>query len=150
MQDEAKAKAYANIDGRADEILAEIANGADWDALMAEKTEDPGMQSGSDTAETGYAVCVNMSGFDSDFVNAAMALENIGDTSGKIASDLYGYYIIKYVADVEEGPVALDGEVKDTIKNDLQKTYEDEAYEAAVAEWVAAAKVTTDLKSLND
>ncbi len=149
MQTEAKAKAYANIDARADEILAEIAGGADWDTLMAEKTEDPGMQSGS-TAETGYAVCENMSGFDSAFVNAAMALEKVGDTSDKIASDLYGYYIIKYVGDVEEGPVALEGNVYDTIKNEVQSTKEDEAYSAAVAEWVSAAKVTTDLKSLND
>ncbi len=149
MQTEAKAKAYANIDARADEILAEIAGGADWDTLMAEKTEDPGMQSGS-TAETGYAVCENMSGFDSAFVNAAMALEKVGDTSDKIASDLYGYYIIKYVGDVEEGPVALEGTVYDTIKNEVQSTKEDEAYSAAVAEWVAATKVTTDLKSLND
>ena len=149
MQTGAKAKAYANIDARADEILAEIAGGADWDTLMAEKTEDPGMQSGS-TAETGYAVCENMSGFDSAFVNAAMALEKVGDTSDKIASDLYGYYIIKYVGDVEEGPVALEGNVYDTIKNEVQSTKEDEAYSAAVAEWVAATKVTTDLKSLND
>ena len=149
MQTGAKAKAYANIDARADEILAEIAGGADWDTLMAEKTEDPGMQSGS-TAETGYAVCENMSGFDSAFVNAAMALEKVGDTSDKIASDLYGYYIIKYVGDVEEGPVALEGNVYDTIKNEVQSTKEDEAYSAAVAEWVSAAKVTTDLKSLND
>ena len=150
MLDEAKAKAYANIDARADEILSELANGADWDTLMAEKTEDPGMQSGRATAETGYAVCENMSGFDSAFVEAAMALEKVGDTSGKIASDLYGYYIIQYSGDVEEGPVALEGTVKDTIQSDLQTTYEDEAYEAAVDSWVAATKVTSDLKALNN
>ncbi len=148
MQTEAKAKAYANIDARADEILAEIANGADWDTLMAEKTEDPGMKSGK-TAETGYAVCENMSGFDSAFVNAAMALEKVGDTSGKIASDLYGYYIIKYVGDVEEGPVALE-DVHDTVQADVQKENEDATYNKAVEDWVAATKVTKDLKSLND
>lgn len=149
QQNDAKAKAYADIDARADEVLAKIAAGEDWDALMAEYTEDPGMQSG-DTSVNGYAVCENMSGFDSAFVDAAMSLENIGDTTDKIASDLYGYYIIKYVSDVEEGPVALEGEVYDTIKDDLQEQYEDETYDAAVEAWVAATKVTTDLKSLNN
>ncbi len=149
MQTDAKAKAYANIEGRADEVLAKIAAGEDWDTLMAEYTEDPGMQSG-DTAKNGYAVCANMSGFDSAFVDAAMALAQIGDTSDKIASDLYGYYIIKYVADVEEGPVTLEGEIFDNIKKDLQTQYEDEAFEAAVTSWTEATKVTTDMKSLNN
>ena len=150
MQTETKAKAYANIDGRADDILSQLAAGADFDTLMAEYTEDPGMQPGRDTAVTGYAVCANMSGFDSAFVDAAMALEKVGDYSSKIASDMYGYYIIQYTADVEEGPVALEGAVYDSIKDELQKKYEDETYEAAVTEWVNATKVVTDLKSLND
>ena len=148
MRDRAQAEAYVHLDAETDDILKQIADGADWDELMAEKTEDPGMQSGT-TSETGYAVCENMSGFDSAFVNAAMALENVGDVSDKIASDLYGYYIIKYVGDVEEGPVAL-ADVEETIRSSLQSTKESEVYEAQVAAWVEEAGAVVDTKALND
>ena len=150
MQNDAKAKAYANIDSRADDILAQLDAGGDWDTLMAQYTEDPGMQEGRDTAVTGYAVCENMSGFDSAFVDAAMALEKIGDHSGKVASDMYGYYIIQYTDDVKEGPVDLEGEVYDTIKSDLQTEFEEAAYEAAIEKWTSETKVVRDMNALNN
>ena len=148
LRDDAQKAAYDHITADADDVLAQLNDGADWDTLMAEKTQDPGMQSGK-TSETGYAVCENMSGFDSAFVNAAMALANIGDTSDKVASDMYGYYIIKYVGDVEEGAVALD-DVKETIHDELLSTKQDETYNAKVDEWVAAANAKIDKKALND
>ena len=147
LRDDAQKAAYDHITADADDVLAQLNDGADWDTLMAEKTQDPGMQSGK-TSETGYAVCENMSGFDSAFVNAAMALANIGDTSDKVASDMYGYYIIKYVGDVEEGAVALD-DVKETIHDELLSTKQDETYNAKVDEWVAAANAKIDKKALN-
>ena len=55
----------------------------------------------------------------------------------------------KYVGDVEEGPVALE-DVHDTVQADVQKENEDATYNKAVEDWVAATKVTKDLKSLND
>ena len=148
LRDETQAAAYEHIDADADDILAQLANGADWDTLMAEKTQDPGMQSGK-TSETGYAVCENMSGFDSAFVNAAMALEKVGDYSDKVASDLYGYYIIRYEGDVEEGPVDL-ADVQETIHDELLESKQNETYDAAVAQWVTDANAFIDKKSLNN
>ena len=147
--DEATDTAFANIDSAADEILAQIAGGADWDTLMAEKGEDPGMKSGR-TAERGYAVSADMTSFDSAFVKAAMELEKIGDVSGKIRGTTYGYYIIKYVSDAAEGPIDLD-EVKESIRSSLLSTNQNKTYNDTVDGWVkeAEAKFRIDLNALN-
>ena len=149
LQTEITKAAYEHIDERADEVVKQLAEGADWDTLMAEKTEDPGMQGDRETAKTGYAICENMSTFDTAFVEAGMALENVGDVSGKVASDMYGYYIVKYVGDIEEGPVALDT-VRETIASDLLTTKQDAAYSEAVSGWVSAANAKIDKKALKN
>jgi len=146
--DDALEAAFANIDADADGILAELENGADWDTLMADRTQDPGMQSGI-TAERGYAVTADMTGFDPAFVTAAMALEKVGDVSGKTRGDTYGYYIIKYVGDSAEGPIALD-EVKESIRSSLQSSKETTTYNDTIQAWVDAADFKVDLGALNN
>ena len=147
--DAALAAGYANIDAEADEVLAEIANGADWDTLMAAKTEDPGMQGNSDAAVNGYTVAAGMTKFDSAFVEAAMALGAVGDITDKVPSKMYGYYIIKYVNDAEVGAVSLDS-VRDTISSDLLPTKQDTFYENTVQSWVDNADFKEDVKALDD
>ena len=146
--DAALETAFANIDAAADEVLAELEAGADWDTLMADKTQDPGMQSGK-TAERGYAVSADMTGFDSAFVDAAMALEKVGDVSGKIRGNSYGYYIIKYVGDSVEGPIALD-EVKDSIQSSLLSKKQNETYDSQIQKWVDEADFKENLNALKD
>ena len=146
--DAAKKAAYANIDADADAVIEALANGGDWDALSEEKNEDPGMKAGAVNAERGYAVAAGMTNFDSAFVDAAMALEKIGDVSAKIPSDLYGYYIIKYVSDETEGAIALDS-VKDSIHDALLSSAQEEVYNTTVAEWVEAAGIKENLGGLN-
>ena len=75
---EATDKAFANIDEKADAVLAQLAEeGADWQKIMDENNEDEGMKDN----EKGYAVATGMTNFDAAFVDAAMALEKIGDIS---------------------------------------------------------------------
>lgn len=140
--------AYANISGAADEIAAQLAAGADFDALMAEKTEDPGMQGDAATAKTGYAVTDNMSNMDPAFIAAAMALEKVGDVSPK-TSGMYGYSFIKYESDVTEGEVSLD-EVKDTLLATVLNEKRDSHYKDSLAAWVEAAGAKIDMKSLEN
>ena len=147
--DELTDKAYANIDEAADDVLKQLAEGADWDTLMAEKTEDPGMQSGRDTAVTGYAVAEGMTSFDSAFVTAAMGLKAIGDVSEKTRGSSNGYYIIKYFADQPEGPIALDS-VKETLHSSLLSTKQNDTYNTTVDEWVEAANIKVDMGALKD
>ncbi len=147
-QDAVRDKAFANLDEEVDAILAQIAEGADWDTLMAEKTQDPGMQSG-ETSEKGYAVAEGMSNFDQAFVDAAMALEKIGDTSEKVRGNSYGYYIIRYFADEPAGPVALDS-VRESISSQLLDTKQDDTYDSAVEQWLEEAGFKVDMNALKD
>ena len=143
--DEATDKAFANIDEETDAILASLADGADWDALMEEKNQDPGMASNP----MGYAVAEGMTGFDQAFVDAAMAIDEIGKYSDKVRGNSYGYYIIRYDSDVPEGPVALD-DVKDTISSNLLATKQNNTYNETLAKWVEEAGIKVDLNALKD
>lgn len=107
------------------------------------------MKAGAVNAEKGYAVFEGMADFDSAFVDAAMALESVGDTSGKVASNMYGYYILKYVGDVAEGAVDYDS-VKDAIHDTLLSSKQTEVYNGTIEQWVADAKFKEDLGALKD
>ena len=146
--DQAKAQAFANIDAQADDILAQLASGADWDTLMAEKTEDPGMQEGAATAATGYAVSAATTNMDTAFLSAAMALENVGDVSPK-TEGIYGYYIIQYTSAVEEGAVDLS-DVQESLSASLLSEKQDTTYDETVAQWVSEADVKIDYNALKD
>ena len=142
---EATDKAFANIDEKADAVLAQLAEeGADWQKIMDENNEDEGMKDN----EKGYAVATGMTNFDAAFVDAAMALEKIGDISPKTKGS-YGYYIIRYESDEAEGPVALDA-VKETLSSSLLTTKQNDAYEATKAQWVDEAGIKVDLNALKD
>ena len=147
--DAATKTAYANIDEKADAVIAEVTGGADWDEVMERETQDPGMKQGRATAETGYAVCENMSSFDPAFTAAAMALEKIGDISAKTSGSSNGYYIIKYVGDVAEGGIDI-AKVKDTLSASLLTTKQNDLYDRTIEDWVGAEKFKVDMGALKD
>lgn len=144
----AQEQAYANIDAEADEVLAALDAGEDWDALVAAHNDDPGMQAGATNAETGYPVCEGFTQFDETFVNGAMAIANIGEHSDKIAGS-YGYYIIQYTSDVTEGAVELDT-VREDISSSLLSSKQSTVREEVVAQWVKDANATINKKPLED
>ena len=142
---EATDKAFANIDEKADSVLALLAEeNADWQKIMDEYNEDEGMKKN----EKGYAMAEGISGYDAAFVDAALALKKIGDISPKTKGD-YGYYIIRYDSDEAEGPVALD-DVKEAISTSLLTTKQTNTYEAAIAQWIEEAGIKVDLNALKD
>ena len=142
--------AFANLNADADTVLEALKENPDsWDQLLEEKNGDPGMKAGAANAEKGYAVCEGMTGFDSAFVDAAMALKSVGDVSSKVRGETYGYYIIKYVGDDAEGAVDYES-VKDTLHNALLSAKQDETYSAAVDQWVSEAGIKEDLNALKD
>jgi hypothetical protein len=139
-------KAFDNITADADEVLAAVnAEGADWQTIMDEKNQDPGMKNN----EKGYAVAEGMTNFDSAFVDAAMALAKPGDISDKVKGTSYGYYIIRYESDEAEGATPLDN-VKETISSALLSTKQNETYNTTVDQWVEAAGIKVDLNALKD
>ena len=141
--------AFANIEDETAEVLAAIEAGEDWDALVEKYNTDPGMKAGAANAEKGYAVAADMTSFDAAFVEAAMALANPGDVSGKVRGESYGYYIIRYESDEAEGPIALDA-VKDAISAELLSTKQDDTYNATIDSWIESAGVKEDLNALKN
>lgn len=138
----AQEAAYQAIQAKTDEICAKAtAEGADFDALVAEYNEDPGMPA------VGYAVREGYGYFVPSFTEAAMALANVGDVSEPVRSS-YGYHIIQYSADIPEGTVALDT-VRETLESETLTTKQEEAYTAALAAWVEEADVKTYADRLN-
>ena len=140
---------YANVEADADAVLEALKENPDsWDDLVKEKNGDPGMNEGALNAERGYSVCAGMSGFDTAFVDAAMALSSIGDVSDKVRGSSNGWYIIKYVSDVAEGAVDYDS-VKDAIHDDLLSDKKDEVYTEAVTKWIEESGIKEDLGALD-
>ena len=132
---EAKDAAFAAIKGKADEIYEKaIAEDADFDALIAEYSTD-------NMPADGYAVREGGTTFVEPFTNAAMALANVGDVSEPVETT-YGYHILKYVSDVEEGPVSFDS-VRDTIASSLLSSKQSETITATRAQYVSEANVKT-------
>jgi len=138
---EATEAAYAEILPVAEDILAKVQAGEDFDALLELYGEDTGMK--SEPAKTrGYLICEGLNLYVPEFQEAAMALENVGDVSGLVKTD-FGYHILKYAQDIEAGAVEYTDEIKAHIHEDLLATAQEAAYDAAVTQWVSEAKVET-------
>lgn len=140
--DDALAAGYAAIENKANEVYEKAKAGEDFDKLIEEYNQDPGMTS------DGYAVCENFSAFDAAFVSPAMALENKGDVAAP-SKGLYGFYIVSYAGDVTEGPVDL-ALVQDTIEGELKTARQNDVYEETVANWVKESDVETHPEYMKD
>ena len=141
--DERTEKAFAALQPKVDEVLQKLAEGADFDELIATYGEDPGMTV-SPAKEQGYLVCEGYTGMVEPFVTGAMALKAVGDVSPAVRSD-YGVHIITYVSDVAEAETPLDN-VRETISAALLSTKQDEAFTAQLTTWTteANAKIYKD------
>lgn len=142
----AREAGFAALQPTVDEVQAKLAAGEDFDALMEQYGKDPGMQT-SPAKETGYPVSADSSNWVLEFKDASMALENVGDVSDPVRTD-YGVHIIKYVSDAPEGEAGLDA-VRETLEAEVLSDKQDEAYNAAVAEWVEAAGAKIHKDRLN-
>ncbi len=125
----------AAVKAKADEVYAlATAEGADFDALVAEYSTDS-------MPAAGYVVREGYAPFVAEFVAGAMALTNPGDVSEPVETT-YGYHIIQYVSDVEEGPVDIET-VRDSLTNALTEQKKTDTTEATLLQWVSEAKVST-------
>jgi len=135
--------AFAKIQEKTDGILAAArAEGADFEALITEHNEDLGQP------DTGYAVHAATTTYVPAFTAGAMALGQVGDVSEPIRTN-YGYHILRYEKDYEEGPAQLD-DVKDSLSAELLQTKQSENYQKLEDEWVAAAEVVRYPERLKD
>lgn len=123
----------------AEAILEQVkAEGADFDALMAEYNTDTAT---GVALETGYPVAADISYYVQAFTDGAMALAAVGDISDLVPSE-YGFHILKYMGDITPGPVPLET-VREAVEASLLAEQEAEAYAAKENEWLDNAKIKT-------
>lgn len=130
----------ASAKAKGQEVLDKLAAGADFDSLVAEYNDDPGVAEGGAYAETGYLVGKETTTYVPEFTAAALALKNIGDVSGLVETS-YGYHILMLASEVESREIPFE-EVKDQIMDIVLGTGQENAWYDKMDEWVAAAKVT--------
>lgn len=125
----------AKLKPKAEEVLAKVQAGEDFDSLIAEYGEDPGMESN----EEGYLISEGNTDYVEEFVQAGMALEKVGDTSGLVASD-YGYHIIQYASEKTAGAIPLE-DVKTEIYEKLMSDTIESTWEDQLSAWMSEAEV---------
>ena len=85
---------------KADEALAKVQDGVNFDMLIDEYGTDPGMKE-YPAKQYGYLMNKD-SEYVPEFKDAALALQNVGDTTALVQT-VYGYHIIKLVEKIQEG-----------------------------------------------
>ena len=129
-----------DVDAIVAEIYAKIEAGEDFDALIEEYGEDPGMQNEPYKTE-GYILSeANASDYYEEFSAAALALENEGDITPEAVQSSKGKHIIKKCGPVEAKTVTLD-EVKDTIREQVETERKNDLYQEHLAKWKEEVKI---------
>lgn len=125
MSDAQKKQAEA----KAQEVLAKLNAGEDFDTLMNEYCEDPGLAESPD----GYVFTRGQ--MVAPFEKAAFAMEE-NEVSGLVPTD-YGYHIIKRV------PLNLEAEEEKGIINSMVQ-------EEAITNYIRTIKAKSDIKINNE
>jgi peptidyl-prolyl cis-trans isomerase D len=131
--DALRQEGLSSIKSRAEEVLNRVNAGEDFDALIAEYGDDEGMDA-PPYRDYGYLCSEKTTSFFEEIKTAALALENIGDTIGLIETDA-GYFILKLVDKIKEGPREMTEELYDFIESvvslpDKQDIYNQTAQKA--------------------
>ena len=132
-----------DVKARTDEIYEKLAAGESFEDLIAEYGEDPGMQN-EPTATRGYYVSAASTNWETNFRDAAMALNQVGDYTVEPVVSGSGVHIIQYTADVLGGAVALD-DVREALYAQTLEDAQNQHCEDTISAWVEAANVSYDL-----
>ena len=131
-----------SVKDKTDEIYARLEAGEDFEALIAEYGEDPGMQN-EPTSSRGYYVSAASTNWEVNFRDAAMALETVGDYTAEPVLSGSGVHIIRYESDVTAGPVALD-EVREALYAETLTEKQEANVTDTIEAWVAERNVSID------
>lgn len=129
----------AHVQPTVDEINQKMADGATFAELIPLYTTDPGMSDEASIA-AGYEVHKDSTNWVTPFRDQAFTVDNIGDVTAPVVTD-YGVHILQYVADVPAGPVALTDEMHASFKASLLAAAQNEAYNAALTQWMNEAEL---------
>ena len=107
---------------KAKEILQQVKNGADFDALMKENSEDPGLENQPD----GYVFTKGE--MIPEFEKAVLALKDNEVTAELVKTD-YGYHIIKRI------PLPTEGDVYNSTISSVTAALNSDKLETLVEKW---------------
>jgi parvulin-like peptidyl-prolyl isomerase len=123
------------INPKAQEVLTKVKNGEDFDKLIKEYGEDPGMVDN----EEGYTVKQDGQ-FVPEFEEASLKLK-VGQTS-ELVPTVFGYHIIKAYEVIDEKVFTLE-EKREEIKQAINTQKEDEKWGSFLEEWKGKATIKT-------
>ncbi len=122
--------ALKKIKSKADTVLSKAKGGEDFNALITEYNEDPGMESMLNLG--GYLIYEGTTNWIDEFVAAALALKKEGDISGLVSTD-YGYHIIRAEKIYEAGYEVPLKDAKTLIEPAVTDNLKQEVWDAAVS-----------------
>jgi len=111
---------------KAEEVLAELNNGADFAEMAREHSTGPTAENGGDL---GF-ITANEQGLDRTFRDAAMQL-SVGELSSEPVETQFGFHLIK-VTDSREAGVREFEEVKSQIKSQMRSQKQNQAFQEFV------------------
>lgn len=118
---------------KAEEVLAKVKNGEDFDKLVEEYGEDPGMLQNPE----GYEIDADTN-FIPEFKETALKLKK-GQVS-ELVPTVYGYHIIKVYEEIDEKVFSLE-EKKEEIKSSLITQNKNDKWQALLDDWMAKATI---------
>ncbi len=132
--DEVLEEELLKIETETNDIYAMALEGKDFDELIAEYGDDPGM-----SEDNFYTLGKDNASFYEEFVDGLFSIENIGDFTKPISTNL-GYHIIRYIDKTTEGAVPFE-DVKDIIKDEINQQAKQTMYSEQMLEWKDEMKI---------
>ncbi len=127
----------AEIKKKAEEVLAQIKTGADFNELMNKYTEDPGIVNYPDGYTFARGEMVQ------EFEDKAFSMK-IGEFSDLVETD-YGYHIIKLEEKLPETQLTL-ADIRDSIKPELDKQEKQAYFEKLLVQYKAESEIKKTLE----
>ena len=132
-----------DVKDKTDEIYKKLEAGENFEDLIAEYGEDPGMKN-EPTATRGYCVSTASTNWETNFRDAAMALHQVGDYTAEPVVSGSGVHIIQYTADVLGGEVDLK-EVRDALYAETLEETQNQHCEDTISAWVDGVNASYDV-----
>ena len=139
---------YAALEPTAEEALDRLAQGTDFDSLIARYGGGPEADLPSVQSD-GYYISAGSTTYDAAIQAAALALAEPGDVSQEPVRTAEGLSILYFNAEVPAGPVPLE-DVRAQLEAEALETLRHDTYEAQVAQWVEEADITYHREALEE
>ena len=142
--DAVKTKIMESKQAKIDEIQTRLEAGEAFADLALEYGEDPGLD-----VKVGYNVHADSMMWDPSFRDAAFSdkMQKVGDVSDPVVGS-YGVHILYYLADVQEGPIAITQEVVAQMRQSMENNAMQEKQLAFYEEHVGEYEVTVNQEEI--